>query len=140
MRLSQVLLLAGVLLTSSVGGSARASARPKPLRMAELEAHNEMATPGFTQELRDARRIARFLGDALMLNNAQLHAVECCTLAERQALALAATPADLALAQRAYLQAVRQVLVASQLHTYAALCQQLAGSALPLDGTELAVR
>ena len=90
--------------------------------------------------MREAHRITRFLNDALVLNNAQRHAVEGYTVAEREALALAATPTDLASARQAYLQAVHRVLAISQLHAYAALRQRLADTTLSLDGTELALR
>ena len=118
-------------------------ARPRPahpLTVAAAEARNETAAPGFSGQVRAARRTADFLADALLLSHAQRLVVEASTVAERQALALAATPDDLALAQRQYLQALRQVLAVSQLCTYNFLRQQRAGTLQPLDGTELAVR
>ncbi len=107
-----------------------------------VEARNETAAPGFSRHVRDARSVTAFLTDALLLTTAQRHAVARCTVAQRQALALAATDADIAQAQRDYLMALRQVLGLSQLHTYTALCQQLAGTMLPLSApeAELAMR
>lgn len=138
MMLNRILLVICLFAASESG--AWASTRPRPIHMAEEEAHNEIATPSFVEQVREAHRIASFLADALLLNNAQLRAVENYTLAEREALALAANAADLLQAQQAYLQAVNSVLAASQLHAYVALRQKLAGTAFPLDGTELALR
>ncbi|HEX8330228.1 MAG TPA: hypothetical protein VF629_22045 [Hymenobacter sp.] len=120
--------------------AAQAKFRPKPQTTAATEARNEAAAPSFSAQVRQAHRIASFLADALVLNNAQQHAVEAYTLAECQALVLAATPADAAAAQQAYRQAVRRVLATSQLQTYAALRLRLTDTALPLDGTEVATR
>jgi hypothetical protein len=70
--------------------------------------------------------VASFLVDALLLSNAQQHAVTAYTLA--------LTPADAAQAQHAYQLAMHRVLAASQWQTYGALRQQFAGTLLPLDG------
>ncbi|MBF9143072.1 hypothetical protein [Hymenobacter properus] len=119
---------------------AHASPRPKPLTTAETEARNEALVPSLSAQLREARRIARFLTDALSLTEAQRLAVEATTAAERQVLALVATPADAAEARRAYRSAVHGVLDARQLTAYEDLCQRLAGTAQALDGTGLAIR
>lgn len=132
-----------LILALGAAGTLSSPARPRPahpLTMAAVEGRNETAAPGFSGQVRAARCTADFLADALLLSYAQRLAVEASTVAERQALALAATPDDLALAQQQYLQAVRQVLAVSQLNAYAALRQQRAGTLQPLDGTELAVR
>lgn len=131
-----------VLLLAFGATAAWAKPQPKPrLRTAaQTEACNETVAPGFSGQVREARRITSFLLDALVLSNAQLRALEACTVAERAALALAVTDADVAQAQQQYLLSVRRVLARSQLHSYVALRQQLAGTMLPLDGTELAVR
>ena len=120
--------------------AAQAASRPKALTAAQTEARNETAVPGFSGQVREARRITNFLVDALVLSNAQQHAVQAYTVAERAALSLAVTEADFTQAQHEYLLAVHRVLAASQQKVYSALCQQLAGTALPLDGKELAVR
>lgn len=131
-----------VLLLAIGATAAGAKPRPKPrLRTAaQTEACNETVAPGFSGQVREARRITNFLLDALVLSTAQLRALEACTVAERAALALAVTDADVAQAQQQYLLNVRRVLARSQLHSYVALRQQLAGTMLPLDGIELAVR
>jgi len=133
MRLIGLLVLAGIT-------GAQASGRPKPLKMAAVEARNETAAPSLSRHMRDARRITNFLDDALLLSTAQRHAVAKCTVAERRALVLAVTDADFAQAQAQYLKALHKVLALSQLNAYVSLCRQLAGTILPLDGTELAVR
>jgi len=131
-------LLLSLLIGSSL--SAYASHRPKPLTTAETEARNEVLTPSLSRQLREARRITHFLAEALSLNETQRLAVEACTAAERQALALAATPADAAQARRAYYLAVHQMLDARQLSAYEDLRQRLAGTAQALDGAGLAIR
>lgn len=120
--------------------SAQAETLPKPLTAAATEARNEAAAPSFSIQVRQAHRVASFLVDALVLNLVQQRAVEACTVAEYQALALAATVADATAAQQAYRQAVRRVLATSQAQAYAALSRQLTDTALPLDGTEVAAR
>ena len=87
--------------------------------------NNEAAAPSFTGQVRETHRITRFLNDALVLNNAQRHAVEGYTVAEREALALAAPPTNSACVRQAYLQVVNRVL---------------ADTTLSLDGPELALR
>ncbi|GAA3957685.1 hypothetical protein [Hymenobacter antarcticus] len=131
--------LTGFLLLASIVG-AQAGNRPKPLKTAAVEARNETAAPSLSRHMRDARRITIFLEDALLLSTAQRYAVARCTVAERRALVLAVTEADFRQAQGQYLKALHKVLALSQLNAYVALCQQLAGTTLPLDGTELAVR
>ncbi|MGY3088568.1 hypothetical protein ACVWYF_001601 [Hymenobacter sp. UYAg731] len=123
----------------SVAG-ARAAGHPKPLTMAQAEARNEAPAPGFSGQLYEARRVSRFLADALVLNNAQQHAVQAYTAAKFQALSLAVTAADTAEARHQYRQAVRRVLAPSQRDAYAGLCQHLMDTLLPLDGYGLALR
>lgn len=135
-RNSLVLLLA----IGATAAGAKPRPKPRPRTAAQTEACNETVAPGFSGQVREARRITNFLLDALVLSNAQLRALEACTVAERAALALAVTDADVAQAQQQYLLNVRRVLARSQLHSYVALRQQLAGTMLPLDGIELAVR
>lgn len=131
--------LIGFLLLVGITG-AQAGGRPRPLKTAAVEARNETAVPSLSRHMRDARRIIAFLDDALLLSTAQRYAVARCTVAERRALVLAVTDADFRQAQGQYLKALHNVLTISQLNAYVALCQQLAGTTLPLDGTELAVR
>ena len=138
MKMKRIHLM-GILLLASIMG-AHAGGRPKPLKMADVEARNETAVPSLSRHMRDARRITYFLDDALLLSTAQRHAVARCTVAERRALVLAVTEADFLQAQVQYLKALHKVLALSQMNAYVALCQQLAGTTLPLDGTELAVR
>lgn len=116
---------------------AQAQERPRYPTTAQADARNEAGAPGFSGQLRQAHRVANYLGDALQLNYAQWHALTAYTTAERVALALAATPADTLAAQRQYLLALRRVLAPSQMEAYVALRQQLAGTLLPLDGAEL---
>jgi hypothetical protein len=123
-----------------LAGAAQAGTHPKARSAAQTEARNETAAPSFSAQVRDAHRITSFLVDALVLNTAQLHAVQACTVAERESLALAATEADVALAQRQYLGAVQRLLVNSQLCSYMLLRQRLVGTTLPLEGTEIARR
>ena len=132
MRLIGIFLLIG-------GLGASAAGRPRPLKTAVTEARNETAAPSLSRHMRDAQRITCFLDDALLLSTAQRHTVARHTAAERRALVLAVTDADFARAQAQYLSALHKVLALSQLNAYAALCQRLAGTTLPLDGTELAV-
>ena len=136
--LNRPLLLSLLLILSTLSGYGHG--RPKPRKWAAAEARNETGAPSFSRHVRDARRISAFLADALLLTTAQRVAVERCTVAERTALVLAATDEDARLAQDNYLAAVRRVLALNQLCLYNALCIQLQGTALPVDGTELAVR
>ena len=123
-----------------IGGlGAPVAGRPRPLKTAATEARNETAAPSLSRHMRDAQRITCFLDDALLLSTAQRHTVARHTAAERRALVLAVTDADFARAQAQYLSALHKVLALSQLNDYVALCQRLAGTTLPLDGTELAV-
>ncbi|WP_201977672.1 hypothetical protein [Hymenobacter rubidus] len=138
MRFKQIVGPLAVLLASST--FAGAHHRPKALTAAEDEARNETAAPSFAPQVREAGRIAAYLSDALVLSNVQRHAVACYTLAERTALALAATTATATLVRHEYLLAIHSVLTASQHNTYAVLRQQLNGTAFSLDGTELALR
>ena len=110
------------------------------MRADVAEARNETATPSFAGPLRESNRLASLLSDALFLSRAQQRAVRACLLAEREAQAQAVTPADAAQAHQRCLAAVRQVLAPSQLYAYHALSQQLAGTTLPLDGAEVALR
>ncbi|WP_460617899.1 hypothetical protein [Hymenobacter ruber] len=119
---------------------ARAADHPKPLTTAQAEARNEMATPSFSGQLYEARRVSSFLADALVLNNAQQHAVQAYTTAKFQALSLAVTAADTSEALQQYRQAVRRVLAPSQRDAYAVLCQHQTETLLPLDSSELALR
>jgi hypothetical protein len=135
-----VRLLFVMLLSVSMISLAQASGRPKVPTIADTEARNETATPSFSGQRHDAQRVASFLVDALLLSNAQQHAVAAYTLAEQQALALALTAADAAQAQHEYQLAMHRVLAASQWQTYGALRQQFAGTLLPLDGPGLALR
>ena len=75
-----------------------------------------------------------------MLSNAQHQALEARTVAERATLALAATEAEATQVQRQYQLDVLKVLTYSYLRVYMGLYRQLAGTLLPLDGTELASR
>lgn len=128
-----------LLIVSALSG-AQAKRHPKVLTTADTEARNEISTPSFTGQVHEAHRVAEFLVDALVLNNAQKHAVEAYTIAHRQALALAVNTNDVEKAQQEYLLAVRRVLATSQLTSYAVLRQQLNGTMLSLDGTEFASR
>jgi hypothetical protein len=130
-------LLAALLVTASLSG-AQAKTHPKALTTAASEARNEAAAHSFAGQLHEAHRVADFLVDVLVLNDMQQHAVEAYTIMHRKALALATTAADIENAQKEYILAVRRVLAPSQLTSYAALRQQLNGTMLPLDGTELA--
>ena len=138
MVMMRTLLIVSLLLAGGTG--ARAGGRPKPPKMANTEARNESAAPSLSRHMRDARRITLFLDDVLLLSTAQRYAVARCTLAERRALVLSVTDADFAQAQARYLRALHKALSLSQLNDYRALCQELAGSTMPLDGAELAVR
>lgn len=120
--------------------AAQAKRRPKAPSAAATEAQNEAEAPSFSAQVREARFLAAFLADALVLTHAQQHAVEAHTLTERKALALAATAADAAAARQQYQAAVRRVLATSQMQAYTALRQRLADTVLPLDGTEIAAR
>ena len=121
------------------GLGAPATGRPRPHKTAAAEARNETAAPSLSRHMRDAQHTTYFLDDALLLSTAQRHTVARHTAAERRALVLAVTDADFAQAQAQYLSALHKVLALSQLNDYVALCQRLAGTTLPLDGTELAV-
>ena len=137
MLLIRTLLVMGLFLG---GKTSWAQSHSKPRTAAETEARNETVTPGFSGQVREARRITDFLLDALVLSNAQHHALQVCTVAERADLALAINEVDVAQAQWKYQLAVRQLLAPSQVHIYAMLYQQLAGTMLSLDSTELALR
>jgi hypothetical protein len=140
MKINRVLVLFFLLALSCLQSQASIWPRAKTIRLAEAEARNETAAPSFSRHVRDAQLITTFLADALLLTTAQRHAVARCTVAERQALVLAATEADVAEAQYNYLMALRQVLALSQMSAYTTLSQRLVGTLLPVDGTELAVR
>lgn len=133
-------LLVLVVVLVFTGTKSWAQSTPKPRTAAETEARNETMAPSFSGQVREARRITDFLLDALVLSNAQRQALQACTVAEHAALALAVTDADVVQARWHYQLAVRRVLAPSQVHVYAMLRQQLAGTMLPLDGVELAVR
>lgn len=120
--------------------TSQAKGRPKPMTTAQAEARNEAAAPSFSGRIRDAHRVTNYLGDALQLDYAQWHALTACTVMERETLALALTHADTLSAERQYLELVRRALATSQMETYVLLRQQLAGTLLPLDGTEVALR
>ena len=120
--------------------SARAGTGHKPLTASQSEARNESATPGFSKQIHDAQRITLFLSDALMLSNAQQHALQAYTVAHYQDLLLAATAENLVHARREYQESVGRVLAVSQFGTYVVLRQQLNGTAYALDGLELAAR
>ena len=137
MLMKHMCLIGIFLLMGGLG--APATGRPRPLKTAAAEARNETAAPSLSRHMRDAQRITYFLDDALLLSTAQRHTVARHTAAERRALVLAVTDADFARAQAQYLSALHKVLALSQLNDYVALCQRLAGTTLPLDGTELAV-
>lgn len=142
MKKNHIVVLFSLVMLSSIPVRASIWPRTKAVTAAAAEARNETAAPGFSRHVRDARRVTTFLADALLLTTAQRHAVARYTVAQRQALALAATDADAVQAQYEYLMALRQVLGLHQLRAYTMLCQQLAGTMLPLNGTEgeLAVR
>ncbi|MDQ2771356.1 MAG: hypothetical protein M3Y54_12765, partial [Bacteroidota bacterium] len=132
-------------LASSTIGSLSAQSRfpghaAGPPKVAAVEAHNETAAPSFSRQVRDAQRITLFLADALCLTTAQQLALQQHTVAQHTALLLATSDSDIQAAQLNYLAAVRRVLAASQLEAYVALRQKLAGTTLPIDGLELAVR
>ena len=118
----------------------RAASHPRPRTTAQTEARTETAVPSFSGQLYEARRVSRFLADALMLSNAQQHAAQAYTAAKFRTLALAVTAADTAEAQQQYRQAMRRMLAPSQRSAYAMLCQHLTDTLLPLDGCELALR
>ena len=122
------------------GSETWAKPRPKPCTIAETEARNETGAPGLSGQVRQARRVTAFLLDALVLSHAQLRGLDACTVAERAALALAVTDADVVQARAQYRLAVLRLLSVSQLQSYVALRQQLTGTMLPLDGTGLALR
>ena len=133
-------LLVLVVVLVFAGTKSWAQSHPESPTTAETEARNETEAPSFSGQVREARRITSFLLDALVLSNAQLQALQACTVAEHAALALAFTDADKVQAKWQYQLAVRRVLALSQLRIYTMLYQQLIGTMLPLDGTELAVR
>ena len=133
-------LLVLVVVLIFVGTKSRAQSYPESPTTAETEARNETEAPSLSGQVREARRITSFLLDALVLSNVQLQALQACTIAEHAALALALTDADKVQAKWQYQLAVRRVLAPSQLRIYTMLYQQLVGTMLPLDGTELAVR
>ncbi|MBD2723452.1 MULTISPECIES: hypothetical protein [Hymenobacter] len=108
--------------------------------MAQCEARNETAAPGLAPQARETSRITAFLADTLALSPTQRHALALCTQTQREALLLALTCDDVARTRQEYHQALRLLLDAQQLQAYVALCQQLAGTPLALDGTELARR
>lgn len=124
----------------SLSAHSRFPGHPAPLTTAKVDAHNETAAPSFSRHVRAAQRITAFLADALCLTTAQQLALQQHTVAEHTALLLATSEGDIQAAQLKYLMAVRRVLAASQLDAYVALCQKLAGTMLPIDGLELAVR
>lgn len=132
-------VLLGLLLSASAL-AAHAAHRPTARTAAETEARNEVAVPSLTAQAHAALRISSFLANVLALSTVQLQAVEAFTKAERLALLLAATADDVTQARHDYRLAVHRVLDARQLTAYVALCQQLAGTAQALDGTELAQR
>ena len=136
MLMKRVRLIGLLLLVGGLG--AQATGRPRPLKTAATEARNETAAPSLSRHMRDAQRITCLLDDALLLSTAQRHTVARHTAAERRALVLAVTDADFARAQAQYISVLHKVLALSQLNAYLALCQRLAGTTLPLDGTELA--
>ena len=137
MLMKRMRLIGLLLLISGLG--AQATGRPRPLKTAATEARNETAAPSLSRHMRDAQRITYFLDDALLLSTAQRHTVARHTATERRALVLAVTDTDFVRAQAQYLSVLHKVLALSQLNAYVALCQRLAGTTLPLDGTELAV-
>jgi hypothetical protein len=134
-----VRLLCVLLLASGFSG-ALAGTPPKRLTTALIESRNEAACPSFSAQVRATQRITGLLADALVLTIAQKRAVEACTLAERIDLALAPTDPAAALVRQQYLVALCRVLTPTQRTAYVAMRQQLAGTLLPLDGTEVAVR
>ncbi|MDB5266979.1 MAG: hypothetical protein JWP58_19 [Hymenobacter sp.] len=123
----------------SIAG-AHAAGHPKPLTTAQAEARNEKAAPAFSGQLYEARRVSNFLADALVLTNAQQHAVQAYTVAKFEALSLAVIAADTAEALQQYRQAVRRMLAPSQRDTYAVLCQHQTDTLLPLDSSVLVLR
>ncbi|MBF9235853.1 hypothetical protein I2I05_00445 [Hymenobacter sp. BT683] len=133
-----LLLLAMVMISGASTGQARP--RPRAVSVAAADARGEKATPSFAVQVREAHRISGYLTDALVLTSAQMHAVEDCTIAECEALALAVTPADAAQARQQYLLALGRTLAPSQLDAYVAIREQLAGTLMPLDGMGLASR
>ena len=124
----------------TLSAHSRFPGHPVPPTAAAVEAHNETAAPSFSRHVRAAQRITSFLADALCLTTAQQLALQQHTVAEHTALLLATSEGDIQAAQLHYLTAVRRVLTASQLDAYVALRQKLAGTTLPIDGLELAVR
>ena len=133
-------LLVLIVVLIFVGTKSWAQSHPESSTTAKTEARNETEAPCFSGQVREARRITSFLLDALVLSNAQLQALQACTVAEHAALALAFTDADKVQAKWQYQLAVRRVLAPSQVRIYTMLYQQLVGTMLPLDGTGLAVR
>ena len=137
MVMTRILLIVSLLLAGGTG--ARAGGRPKPPKMVDTEARNESAAPSLSRHMRDAQRITHVLNDVLLLSTAQRHTMARHIVAERRAMVLAVTDADFAQAQAQYLSALHKVLALSQLNAYVALCQRIAGTTMPIDGTELAV-
>lgn len=131
--------LAFVLLLGALSVQARPTPRPGTASAAAVEARNETAAPSFSRQVRDAKRITAFLADALCLTTSQQLALQHCTVAQRAALLLATSIADEQAARLAYLTAVGRVLVPSQWNDYLALRQQLNGTVMPIDGTDLAI-
>ena len=138
-RLAPRILTVGLVL-GSLSAHGRFPGRPGPPTAAVVEAHNETATPSFSRHVRDAKRITAYLADALCLTTAQQLALQQHTVAERAALLLATSEADVQTARLGYLAAVRRVLATSQFNAYIALRQRLTGTTLPIEGLELAVR
>ena len=137
MLMKHMCLIGIFLLMGGLG--APATGRPRPLKTAAAEARNETAAPSLSRHMRDAQRITHVLNDVLLLSTAQRHTMARHIVAERRAMVLAVTDADFAQAQAQYLSALHKVLALSQLNAYVALCQRIAGTTMPLDGTELAV-
>ena len=95
-----------------------------------MEARGEVAEPGFSGQLREARRISAQLATALHLTPGQQQAIEPLLAAERRAQALAFTATDADLAQQHCFKALGLVLSASQLQACVALYPPPTGKSL----------
>jgi len=128
--LSVVLLIAGA-------SAAHAGSGPKVPTTGATEARNETAAPGYSRQVREARRISTYLADALQLNNSQLCIIQGLILAEQQALTMAVTPTDISQARQHFLLKVRRTLTFNQMTSYTAFCQDDHNEIQPLGSPQL---
>ncbi len=117
--------------------AAHAGSAPKAPTAGATEARNETAAPGYSSQVREARRVSTYLADALQLNNTQLRIIQGLILAEQQSLALAVTPTDISQARQHFLLKVRRTLTFNQMASYTAFCQDARHEIQPLGSPQL---